>query len=651
MNNSSMPHALTAGFRAAPFPTPQTVQERRPDGTLILRSAYEPVAVDQLSFSDSISGWSARRGDTPAFCERDAQRAWRSISWIDLWRQTQTVAAALLDLDLGPERPLMLLSGNSIEQAVLLLAAEYVGVPTAPVSPPYSLQSSDFARLKGVRDLVPPGAIFVQALAPFERALAALDCTGATIIAGQGARADQVSWTDMISTELTDARRAAISAAHAKRRKQDVMRVLFTSGSTGVPKGVPITYGNVQGTIANLLWNFGSLVEPHATFLDWLPWHHAFGGILNLGRSVLLGATHYVDDGRPVPGLFERTVHNLREVSPTVFNGVPSAWLMLANELERDPVLARSLFAKVVNFGYGGASLPAEVWQRIQRVADRTVGERIVFTSGLASTETAGCGTFFCWASEDVGNIGVPVPGSEIKLVPLEGGEGRHEIRVRGAHNFAGYVSRPDLTAAAFDDEGYFRLGDAVRFADPADPGQGLRFAGRVVEDFKLTNGTWVRTGAVRLALMDQCAPFLTDAVICGHDRDFVAALAWPDVAACRQLSPALAQLKVDELVRHPIVVNALRARLTDSGSGVSATVRRLMLMADPPSIDANEIADKGYVNQATVRTRRANLVEDLYRSEVPPHIANADAGVERHVTAGRGDPASGVESSSPANS
>ncbi|WP_326539196.1 feruloyl-CoA synthase [Pseudorhodoferax sp.] len=609
--------------RPTPYPRRSTLCERRADGTLILRSPVPPRPPAQLAFSGHIAGWAERRGDLPAFCERDAQGQWRRLTWSQLWQQVQAVGAALLDMGLGPDRPLVLLSGNSLEQLVLLLAAEHVGVPTAPVSPAYALLGSDFARLKGVCGLVPPAVLFVQEAAPVARAIAALALPAIPVIAVHGAAPGQPSWAALLATPLTPARREQVARAHAALQPQQVARVLFTSGSTGVPKGVPISYRNLQATAANLLDLFGSLAEAATppVFLDWLPWHHGLGGVLNIGRSLLLGATHYIDDGRPLPGQFERTLRNLREVSPTVLSTVPAAWAMLAPALERDPELARSLFARVVNLGYGGASLPSAVSERIQRVAERTVGERILFTTGLGSTETTGVGTFRNWDCEDLSNIGAPGPGTEVKLVPLEGA--RYEIRVRGAHNFSGYLQRPDLSAAAFDEEGYFKLGDAVRLVDADDPRQGMRFDGRVAEDFKLVNGTWVRTGAVRLALVEQCAPLITDAVVCGHDHDFVAALAWPQLAACRQLAPELANLDAAALVRHPVVVAALRARLQARSGGASLNVVRLMLMAEPPSMDANEIADKGYVNQAATRARRADLVAQLLAPEPGAHIAS----------------------------
>ena len=295
------PTAAVARYRAVPYPAPATRCERRADGTLILRSDRQPASVAQNSFAAFAPHWAERRGSMPAFCERDAQGAWRSVTWAELWHQLQAVAAALLQLGLSQQRPLMLLSGNSIEQAVLLLAAEYVGVPTAPVSPAYSLQSSDYARLKGVRDLVPPAAVFVQAAAPFARAMAALDCGNAPVIAVHGAAAGQRTWSDLVATGLTPARRAAIAAAHAAIRPQDTVRFLFTSGLSGVPKGVATSYGNIKALMGFLADTYGSLIEPQPVFLDWLPWHHAFGNLINFGRTVLMGGAFSIDDGRPRP--------------------------------------------------------------------------------------------------------------------------------------------------------------------------------------------------------------------------------------------------------------------------------------------------------------------------------------------------------------
>ncbi|MBN3761924.1 AMP-binding protein [Burkholderia sp. Ac-20365] len=617
------PHQVTT-YRSTRIPAWTIHTEVRPDGSLLLSAPAAP-AIAQNGFVDFLPHWARLRGDTPAFSQRQASGDWRTVTWNALWESVKVVAAALLDLGLSPGKPIMLLSGNSIEQAVMLLAAEYIGIPTAPVSPSYSSVSQDFARLKSIAALLDPAAIFVQERQPFERALVALDMPQVPIIAVTDALETRYAWDSLASVELTPSRIAALASARAAIQPADTLRILFTSGSTGTPKGVPATYGNLKASMAYFAHVFGALAQPQPVFLDWMPWHHTMGGIFALGRMMVTGASYYIDDGKPLPGLFERTLRNLRDISPTIFSSAPSALSMLASELERDPELAGKLFSRLVSFGYGGASLPKDVWERIQRVAERTIGERIAFCTSLGATETNGTGTYSGWPSDDPGSIGVPAPGLQIKLIPLDGGDGRYEIRMRGAALFGGYFKRPDLTAQAFDDEGYLCLGDAVRLVDPAEPARGLRFAGRVVEDFKLTNGTWVRTGAVRLALIAQCSPLVTDAVICGHDREYVAALAWPNVTACRQLAPELASLDAAALVRHPVVVDALRERLrAQRASGASMMVRRILLMAEPPSIDANEIADKGYVNQAACRTRRAHLIGELYEASPAAHIGCA---------------------------
>ncbi|SAL45299.1 feruloyl-CoA synthase [Caballeronia arvi] len=614
---------VAPSYRPVRFPERKTLVERRADGTLILRSARALPCIEQRSFADFVPLWAANRGDTPAFCERDANGEWRSLSWSELWRQVQAVAGALLEMGLNAERPLILLSGNSVEQAVVLLAAEYVGVPTAPVSPPYALMSKDFARLKAIRELVPPGAIFVQSVTPYARALAALELGNLPVIAVDDAQPGHFSWQALTRHPLDEATLRAIDRAHAAVRNEDIARVLFTSGSTGLPKAVPLTYGNLGAVAAYFSDNLAWLSDAQPVFLDWLPWHHGLGGVLNFGRAVQFGATHYIDDGRPIPGMIERTVRNLHEVSSTIFTTVPSAWAVLAAEFERDRKLAENVFSNACFFGYGGASLPTEVWKRIQTVAEQTIGERIMFCTGLASTETTGMGTHCGWATDTPGNIGTPVAGTEVKLLPLEGGDGRYEFRMRGPHVFGGYIGQPELTVAAFDEEGFFRFGDAVRFADPADPEQGMIFAGRTAEDFKLANGSWVRTGALRLGLIDCCAPLLSDAVICGHDRHHLAALAWPNVPACRRIAPELELLDASALVTHPLVVAELSRRLgQQKAGGATLVIERLMLMAEPPSLDANEIADKGYVNQATTRARRAHLIDALYHADPASHVA-----------------------------
>ena len=617
---AALPRYRDAALRVSPV-----AHEVRPDGAVLVRAVQAPVPAPYLAFSAWARRWALERGKQTAVGQRDASGAWRVVTWAAFYQRMRSVAAALLEMGLSRERPLMILSGNSIEHALLVAAAEYVGIPTVAVSPAYSLQSTDFVRLRGIHALLRPGAVFVQAAAPFARAIEALGLPADAVIAAEDVAQGQVDWAMLEGTLLSLAREDRVEAAHAGIVATDTARYFLTSGSTGAPKAVTIPYDSIQALMGQFMFAHGAPEYQGAVVLDWLPWNHVFGGIGNLGRAFVLGASFYIDDGRPTPALFGRTVRNLREISPTMFATVPAAWSMLVTELERDEALAQAFFARLMFVSYGGASLPADVLARFQRVAERVTGARILFTSGFGATETTAMGLNFSQPADDTGNLGMPVPGVELKLVPLDGGDGRHEVRMRGRNIFSRYHQQPELTAAAFDEEGFYCMGDAARMVDPADPVQGLRYAGRCVEAFKLSSGTWVRTGAVRVALLEQCAPLLADAVICGHDRNFVAALAWPNPVACQRLAPELAGLPAEQLVSHPIVVAALTERLRAAGGSASQQPRRVLLMAEPPSIDAGEIADKGYINQATTRERRAGWIGELYAEPPAASVARAD--------------------------
>lgn len=597
-------------FRHVDFKEPKVETERRADGTIVLRSGYSlgPVERDICVY---LWKWSKEAPERVFLRQRDAKGEWQGITFGELAKGARAVGQALLDRGLGPERKLMILSGNSIAQAVLTFAAMTVGVTVVPVSPAYSIMSQDFAKLRYVFDLIKPALIFVQNGRMYGQALRALSLDGVEVVhadvAPEGMKS--TAFADMLSTTPTP----AVDAAYAKIGPDSVAKILFTSGSTGMPKGV-INTQRMLTTNQAMAATMSSPDEEPPTVLDWLPWHHTFGGNFNIHAMLRHGGTMYIDTGRPIPAMFDQTIKNLRDLSPTSFSNVPVGYAMLAPVLEKDDALRQSFFKKLKLLSYGGASLPRELWERIQDLAIATIGERIMFGTGWGSTETAPTATTLHWPIEGTGVIGLPYPGVEIKMVPSGS---KYELRVRGPIVTPGYFQRPDLTAAAFDEEGFYKIGDGGRLVDPKDPKKGLAFEGRVVEDFKLDTGTWVGVGPLRLKALDAAAPALQDAVVAGHDKPFVGLLAWPNLAAAVTLcrDPANAR-SPKTLVKDAGVIDHVKRGLeahNARASGSSEKIRRVILMAEPASMDAGELTDKGYINQRATLERRHALVAALY--------------------------------------
>jgi len=606
-------------FRHVDFAPPLADLERRPDGVLVLRSP-RPLGDYERNVVVYLRRWSEQAPDRVMLAERGADKAWRKVTFRQMRGAADAIGQALLDRGLGPDRPVMILSGNSIEHAQLTVAAMTVGVPVAPVSLAYSLMSRDHGKLRHVFDLVRPALIMVQNGRLFETALLALDLGGVEIVAVDAppAKVKATAFADLLSTTAGP----AVEDAYGQVGPDTMAKILFTSGSTGMPKGVINTQRMLCANqrMSELL----TLPDPDKppVVLDWLPWNHTFGGNFNFNGIMRSGGTMYIDGGRPIPGMFDQTIANLREISPTQYANVPVGFSMLAPQLEADEGLRRTFFRDLKLLGYGGASMPQELWQQYQDLAVRATGERIVFTTGWGSTETAPTATSLHWPVEGTGIIGLPFPGVEIKMVP---NGGKYELRVRGPIVTPGYVKRPDLTAAAFDEEGFYKIGDAGRFVDPADATKGLIFDGRVVEDFKLDTGTFVHVGSLRVAATGAAAPALQDAVVCGHDRPYVGLLAWPNLAACREIctDPALKD-NAARLLQSPQVIEHIRAGLRQHNKqnpGSSTRVARVLLLTEPPSIDGNEITDKGYINQRATLERRAPLVEKLYAEPPGPDV------------------------------
>jgi len=550
--------------------------EKRADGAVILRSpqALKPYA---RAVGDWLLHWYERAPDRTFIAERKGD-GWRRVSYRDALSDARRVGQALLNLGLGPDKPVAILSDNSVDHALLALGAMHVGVPVAPISPAYSLMSKDFAKLKYIFDLLKPGLVFAAEAEKFAPALAAVGATSTPV------------------TRLLEVNPGStLEVAFSRLTPDTVAKILFTSGSTGTPKGVINTHRMLTSNQQSWaqLWPF--VEDKVQTLVDWLPWNHTFGGNACFNMVLRNGGTLYIDGGKPAPGLIDVTAKNLREISPTMYFNVPRGFDLLMPMLEQDAALRRSFFKNLDMAFYAGAALPQNLWERLEKLAIAEKGGQLAMLSAWGSTETAPMASCVHYPIERAGVVGNPAPGCELKLTPSGG---KLEIRVKGPNVTPGYFRRDDLTRAAFDEEGYYRIGDAMKFADPAAPEKGLVFDGRVAEDFKLTTGTWVHAGAIRVKLIAAGNPLIQDAVITGHDRNEIGALVF--------LSPAAKD--VDVRAR---LAQALKDLAKEGGSSTHPT--RLLVMTEPPQIDGNEITDKGYINQRAVLERRAALVDTLY--------------------------------------
>jgi feruloyl-CoA synthase len=612
---------------AAPLPPFKELKQKPPklnitrkdDGSVIIESAH-PLGEFKHAVPHILEERADAHADRPFICQRTQEGPWRHVTYGQANELADRIASALIGKGMGQDTPLMILSSNSIEHAMMMLGAMKAQVPVAPISVPYSLMSSDHSKLKHVFSLTKPKMIFADSGALYEKALKALDLSGVTVVTMDGAPADlsPLTYEALCATPVSAELRARMDGI----THDTVAKYLFTSGSTGMPKGVIQTQRMLMAQLAaqEAIRTEDPDPEDIPVSLEWMPWNHISAGNISFNNNLNSGGTVYLDNGKPVPGMFDETIRNLREVSPRVFGSAPVAFAMLADAMEQDAELRKSFFRNLEYMGYGGATLSSDLYDRMQALAIEETGQRMPLTTMYGATETQGI-TVVHWITERVGLIGLPLPGMQLKLVP---NGTKMEVRVKGPMVTPGYLRDEKKTAEAFDEDGFYKLGDAAKLLDENRPELGLVFDGRVTEDFKLSSGTWVSTGTLRADLVAATSPLIQDAVIAGLDKPYIAVLAWPNIEAARRIAGLGAEASPQEIVSAPAVADYLKEKIgahNKAGGGSSTRVRRIHLMLEPPSIDGHEITDKGYVNQQATLSRRAELAEKLYQDPCPSDV------------------------------
>ena len=588
------------------------------DGSQIVRSSHELPDYPR-AMTDRLDHWATVAPDRVFLAQRDTTGAWQTITFADAQRRARNIAQAVIDRDLNVDRPIVILSGNSLDHALLGLGAMYAGVPYASISTAYSLIASDFAKLRSIFDLLTPGLVFAENGTQYARAIEGVVPADAEIVVSRNSPDGRPA---TLFASLCDTPAGpVVDAAHGKVGPDTIAKFLFTSGSTGAPKGVINTQRMLTSNQAMLAITLPTFASTPPVLVEWLPWSHTFGANHNLGIAMMHGGTFYIDDGKPVPKVIEETVRNLREIAPTAYFNVPKGYELLLPYLQAEPALARTFFSRLQFMFYAGAVLPQHVAAEYERLAIEVTGERIRMITSLGSTETAPAAIGMSDKASKLGVVGIPLAGVELKLVP---NAGKLEARLKGPNITPGYWRQQELTEQAFDADGYYLLGDALRLADPGDPEKGLIFDGRVSEDFKLKTGTWVSVGPLRGKFVATFAPFARDVVIAGHDRDEVSALVIPDLEACRALAADLEGQPVAAVLGHAAVRSRFSTMLADfnkNAGGSSNRIARLILLEASPSLDTGEMTDKGSINQRAVLANRMSLVEELYASPRPPRV------------------------------
>jgi feruloyl-CoA synthase len=571
-------------------------QTNSPGGSIYIRSIY-PLGSYPDRLTDSLDYWAEHTPDRVFLAQRDETGAWRARTYAETRAAARNIAQSLLNRAVSIDRPIAILSGNDIEHALLGLGAMYAGIPYSPISTAYSLVSSDFGKLRHIFGLLTPGLVYASDARAYCRAIEAVVTPDIELVTSE-------TFPTLVSRrwQVEDLpHRAAVTP-------DTIAKILFTSGSTGVPKGVINTQQMLTSNQEIVRSILAFVAEEPPVLCDWMPWNHTFGGNHDFGFVLYNGGSLYIDEGKPTPGGIEMTIRNIEDVAPTVYLNVPKGFEALLPYLRDRPGFRERFFSRLKLLYYAGAGISQPVWDELQRHAVETCGEEIVMFTGLGSTETGPAALFPGKDLKRAGDVGLPAPGVELKLVPRDG---KLEMRLRSPSVTPGYWRQPELTRSAFDDEGFYCIGDSLRFVDPSDVSKGFAFDGRLAEDFKLSTGTWVSVGPLRARFLHHCSPWAQDVVIAGHDRDQVGALIFPNPSACAGLSAEDLHAKLEELLRE----------LAAAGTGSSNRISRAMVMTEPPSIDKHEATDKGSLNQGAILRNRAALVEELYSNPPSPRV------------------------------
>lgn len=593
-------------------------EERRDDGTIYLRP-QKPLGEFPTRLTDSLHRWAKEAPDRVFMAERAKDDSWREVTYAQMLASTRRIASALLARGLSADRPVVILSGNSVDHALLAFGALYAGIPYAPVSPAYSLVSKDYGKLSYLMKLLTPGLVFVDDALAFGDAIKFNVPEDVEVVASSGELRERR--VTPLADLLAMPEAPTLNAAHEAIGPDTIAKFLLTSGSTGNPKAVINTQRMLCTNQVMLRDTLAFLMDEPPVIIDWLPWNHTFGGNHNVGLTLFNGGSIYLDDGKPTPAGIAQTIRNLREISPTVYFNVPKGYESLLPYLREDAALREKFFHRLHAMFFSGAGLSAHIWEGLDALSVQQTGVRVPMLTGLGATESS---PFFMSVTPQTsrsGHVGLPVPGNEAKLVP---NNGKMEIRAKGPNITPGYWREPELTAKAFDEEGYYKFGDALRPVDPNDLSAGFDFDGRISEDFKLGSGTWVSVGPLRARFIGTCAPLVRDVVIAGINRDDLAALVVLDLDGCRLINPGLPFGDVSAAASDPLIREAFRERLVKfiaGSTGSSTRIARAVLLDTPLSIDRGEVTDKGSVNQRAVLEHRAKLIDDIYAGAAGAHV------------------------------